>query len=94
MAAKTKDLAQHRATGRTYLAALSEACPPETWREIVERTVEDAKAGDYRARDWLASYLVGRPEGASVTLHQIAVEDVAGTDRVEEDATMARLLAM
>jgi hypothetical protein len=52
MAAKTKDLAQHRATGRTYLAALSEACPPDTWRDVVMRAVEDAKAGDYRARDW------------------------------------------
>lgn len=60
---KTRDLAQHRATGRTYLAALSEACPPETWREIVERAIEDAKAGDAKARDWLASYLVGRPDG-------------------------------
>lgn len=91
MAAKTKDLAQHRATGRTYLAALSEACPPDTWRDVVMRAVEDAKAGDYRARDWLASYLVGRPEGAAVTLHRIAVEDVAGTDPVEKDALLESL---
>ena len=92
MTTKTRDTAQQRATGRTYLAVLSEACPPDTWREIVESTVEHARAGDYRARDWLASYLMGRPEGAAMTLHQIAVEDVAGTDQVEHDAMLARLL--
>jgi hypothetical protein len=92
MTRKTRDLAQHRATGRTYLTALSEACPPETWREIVETAVENAKAGDAKAREWLASYLIGRPENAANTLHQIAVEEVAGTDQIAQDATLARLL--
>jgi hypothetical protein len=94
MTTKTRTQQQHRATGRTYLAALSEACPPETWREIVEATVQNAKAGDYRARDWLASYLVGKPDGAAVTLHQVAVEEAAGTDPVEHDATVSRLFTM
>lgn len=42
-----------------YLKALSEACPPETWREIVNRAVRDAVAGDPQARAWLSKYLLG-----------------------------------
>lgn len=89
MATRTNPKATHahRATGRTYLATISEACPPATWREIVAKTVDDAKAGDAKARDWLASYLVGKPDAAATTLHQIAVEEVAGTDAVEHGAS-------
>jgi len=81
-----------RATERAYLAVISEACPQDAWREIVARAVADAKAGDAKARDWLAAYLVGRPEAAAVTLHTLAVEDEAGTDAVAEDASLAAIL--
>src|SRR3954447_5053851 len=81
-----------RDTERTYLAALSEACPPETWREIVARAVADAKAGDAAARAWLASYLVGRPTTVAVTLHTLAVEAAAGTDPVDRDAVHEALM--
>lgn len=82
-----------RNTERTYLAAISEACSPETWREIVARTVEDAKAGDAKARDWLASCLVGRPGNDAATLHALAVDELAGADPVRQDADLARILA-
>lgn len=82
---------QHRATERTYLDALSTACPPETWGEIVAKAVEDAKQGDAKSREWLAGYLVGRPENAATTLHRIAVEEVAGSDSVARDADLERL---
>jgi hypothetical protein len=87
MATKPVTPSQNRATGRTYLAALAEACPPETWRDVVTRAVEDAKQGDRNAREWLASYLVGKPDSAATTLHQLAVEDAAGTDPIADDAT-------
>ncbi len=82
-----------RDTERTYIAALSEACPPDTWREIVARAVADAKAGDATARAWLGGYLVGRPGADAITLHALAVEDAAGSDPVEKDAQIKTMLA-
>lgn len=72
-----------RAIERDYLAALAEACPPATWRRIVERAVADAEAGDHQARTWLARYLVGD----GVTLGAIAVAEALGIDaKIEVDA--------
>ncbi len=82
-----------RPTERQYLAALSEACPPDTWREIVGKAVEDAKAGDPKAREWLASYLMGRPEHKAHSLHRLAVEDATGADAVEKAADLERLFS-
>ena len=48
-----------RVTECDYLRTLTEECPPETWRAICRRSVQDALAGDARARDWLARYLLG-----------------------------------
>ncbi len=82
-----------RDTERTYLSTVSEACSPETWREIVARAVADAKAGDAAARAWLAGYLVGRPATVAVTLHALAVEAAAGKDPVERDAALEAMMA-
>ena len=48
-----------RVAERDYLVTVTEACPPETWRAICRRAVEDALAGDSKARDWLSRYLLG-----------------------------------
>jgi hypothetical protein len=80
-----------RATERAYLAALSDACPPETWRAIVERAVADAMAGDAKAREWLAHYLVGKPDSVAATLHALAVDAELGADPVAESITRRRL---
>jgi hypothetical protein len=80
-----------RATERAYLAALSDACPPETWREIVARAVADAKDGDAKARSWLAAYLVGQPDSMAATLHALAVDEALGADPVAESITRRRL---
>ena len=48
-----------RAIERDYLRVLSDACPLETWQEIVERAVSEAKEGDPQARAWLSKYLLG-----------------------------------
>jgi len=42
-----------------YLRAISDACPLETWQEIVKRAVDLAKTGDPQARAWLSKYLCG-----------------------------------
>jgi len=31
------------------------------WEEVCQRAVDDAKAGDGKARQWLADYLLGKP---------------------------------
>ncbi len=81
-----------RITERAYLQTMSEACPPDVWREIIAKAVEQAQAGDSKSREWLASYLLGRPETAASSLHKIAVVDAAGSDPVESEATLHRLM--
>jgi hypothetical protein len=48
-----------RAKERDYLQALTDVVGLEDWRAIVQKAVDTAKAGDHRAREWLAKYLVG-----------------------------------
>jgi hypothetical protein len=52
-----------RAVEADYLAALSQAVPLEKWRDIVETAVDQAASGDAKAREWLGSYLAGKPTG-------------------------------
>jgi hypothetical protein len=51
---------------------LRESVPLEKWREIVETAVAQAVVGDAKAREWLASYLIGKPFQA------VAVEEPQG----------------
>jgi hypothetical protein len=71
-----------RTTEREYLIALTEACPPEAWQQIISRCVEDAKNGDAKAREWLARYLLGNPEAKAKTLLTVAIEQEVGIDPV------------
>ncbi len=64
-----------RATEATYLLTLSAACPPETWRLICQKAVEQALAGDASARAWLARYLA---EGMTLNI-AASLADAAGT---------------
>ena len=74
----------HRETEREYLAILVSACPLGTWREVCARAVEDALAGDARARQWLASFLIGAPPNPAPSLFALAVEEMSASDPVEE----------
>lgn len=78
-----------RAIERDYLLTLSECCPPDTWRQIVQRAVVDAKLGDGKARDWLASYLMGNPKTPAISLVLAAVHEARGIDPVVEAITDA-----
>jgi hypothetical protein len=44
---------------REYLATLNAAVPLDSWQAICKRAADDAKAGDAKARDWLAKWLLG-----------------------------------
>ena len=44
---------------REYLATLNAAVPLDTWQAICKRAADDALAGDAKARDWLAKWLLG-----------------------------------
>jgi hypothetical protein len=75
-----------RQTEREYLRAMMAACTPEDWEEIVERTVQDAKEGDPKAREWLARYLVGMPTVLTPMPSELAVEDEVGHDPLRRAA--------
>jgi hypothetical protein len=48
-----------REVEKRYLKSLIGAVPLKRWRAIVLKAVEDAAAGDGKARDWLSKLLVG-----------------------------------
>ena len=81
-----------RATEENYLLALVDACPLETWTEIVQKAVTDAREGDDRSRAWLASYLLGSPKGSAPSPSTALVGRLLGTDAVLDIA--ARRLAL
>ena len=62
-----------RSVEADYMRALSDALGLEDWSVIVTKAVEDAKAGDPKAREWVARYALG--SGPS-SLRDLAVDDV------------------
>ena len=73
-----------RAVEADYLAALSDAVPPEAWKRIVARAVEDGEKGDAKARDWLAAYLIGKPAGDGLLM--LAAGELAEFDPIADKA--------
>jgi hypothetical protein len=84
-----------RAVERDYLAVLADLVPLDSWREICRKTVEAAKAGDPKARDWLARYLIG-PE--AMRLLYLAADEMVGysaeaeIDREAKSREQSRIL--
>lgn len=50
-----------RITEDRYLKTLSAAVTFDDWMAIIDRAVGQAKEGEWRARSWLSSYLMGTP---------------------------------
>ena len=76
-----------RQTEATYLRVMMDACPPlEAWQEIIRSAVDAAKAGDHQARQWLASYLVGKPEGVAPKATEVMVQELLGIDALIQAA--------
>lgn len=81
-----------RITERAYLDIITTVCTPDVWREVVNKALEDAKKGDAKAREWLASYIVGKPEHTAPTLKQMAIDEAAGLGEIKNsDLMMASL---
>ena len=57
----------HRGGGRSpiketaYIKCMRDVVTVEEWEQICKRAVIDAKDGNWRARDWLSNYLLGKP---------------------------------
>ena len=51
-----------RKTEDKYLLALQKCVKLGDWKAIGKRAVAQAKTGDYRARQWLSDYLLGKPQ--------------------------------
>ncbi len=76
-----------RKTESAYLAILSDVVGMEKWREICEGAASMAIAGDAQARDWLARYLVGRPEAKAPSMTEVIIENLLRIDAPLEKAT-------
>ncbi len=74
--------ATHRRTEGDYMGALLDAVSLADWREVVQGALEDAKGGDAQARNWLAQYLIGKPEGKAPTPLTVVVQQLNGADPV------------
>jgi len=74
----------HRRTESDYMGALLDTVTIDDWREVIAATLELAKQGDSAAREWLARYLVGRPEARAPTPLTVVVQQWSGTDPVVE----------
>jgi hypothetical protein len=83
----------HTRTQESYMGALLDAVSLDDWREVVSGAVQAAKGGDPQARNWLAQYLVGRPESKAPTPLTVVVNQLNGTDKLLDtlanDAYMA-----
>jgi hypothetical protein len=71
---------------REYLATLNAAVPLDTWQAICKRAADDALAGDAKARDWLAKWLLGL-ETRLLTV--LAAEESGAEPDVAADAEIA-----
>ena len=72
--------ATHRRTESDYMGALLDAVTLDDWRDVVAGTLQAAKGGDAQARNWLAQYLIGRPEGKAPTPLTVVVQQLNGVD--------------
>lgn len=50
-----------RAVEQEYINAVIDGVSMPQWKKIVKKAVTDAVAGDWRARQWLSDYLIGKP---------------------------------
>lgn len=55
---------------RDYLAQVAACCPLSPFAKIVNKAVEQAIAGDHKARQWLSQYLLPDPQ----TMREMAQE--------------------
>ena len=74
--------ATHRRTEGDYMGALLDTVSLSDWQDVVKGALQAAKSGDAQARNWLAQYLIGRPEGKAPTPLTVVVQQLNGADPV------------
>jgi len=72
--------ATHRRTEGDYMGVLLDAVSLDDWRGVVTGALQAAQGGDPQARNWLAQYLIGRPEGKAPTPLTVVVNQLNGAD--------------
>jgi hypothetical protein len=72
--------ANHRRTEGDYMGVLLDAVSLDAWRGVVTGALQAAQGGDPQARNWLAQYLIGRPEGKAPTPLTVVVQQLNGVD--------------
>ena len=68
------------------MSIIMEECSLEQWRTVVKKAVTDAQEGDERARAWLASYLIGSPNGKAPTATTVVIQQLLGADPALDSA--------
>jgi len=73
----------------SYLLALADTVTREDWVSIVTVAVNQAKKGEWRARKWIADYLLGTP------VHRVAAEvDMGSRKGYSDDQRAAAVTAL
>ena len=65
---------------RDYLLALAKKVTPSAWNKIVARAIEQAADGDYRAREWIARFVLPK----DMTILEV-VADERPTTKIVKD---------
>ena len=66
------------------MGVLLDAVTLDDWRGVVTGALQAARGGDPQARNWLAQYLVGRPDSKVPTPLNILVQQLSGSDPLVE----------
>ena len=69
------------------MGALLDTVSLDDWQDVVKGALQAAKDGDAQARNWLAQYLIGRPEGKAPTPLTVVVQQLNGADPVVDKLT-------
>jgi hypothetical protein len=80
-----------RQTEITYLQTFTEHLSLADWGAVIDRAILDAKAGDHKARAWLAAYAMGIPTYNAPRPFDACVEAEAGVDTVANAALFKKL---
>lgn len=81
-----------RAVEVEYLRALSDEVTTDDWKEIVAKAKEQAKAGDAKAREWLAGFVIGKEPPALTELALMDVHEASVDDWLDSQANAVEYL--
>ena len=82
-----------RAVEMSYLRALSDALPVDTWSEIVQAAIARAKDGDAQARAWLTRLILGAAAPTLSDLAKVETLNLEPDDVIESEAQLDQAAA-